>query len=47
MVAKFWLEPARLGRNEGFGKAEVRRIQKLINSNEAILRRRWDEFFTD
>jgi hypothetical protein len=34
--AKFWLEPARLERSRGFGRAEIARVQRLVEEN-AIL----------
>jgi len=43
--AKFWLDPVRLERNLGFGRVEIRRIQRLVEENSALLLRSWNEFF--
>ena len=37
--AKFWLDPVRLERNLGFGRMEIRRIQKLVERNADLLLR--------
>lgn len=44
-TAKFWLDPVRLESNSGFGRVEIRRIQKLVEENSALLLRGWNEFF--
>jgi hypothetical protein len=44
-VAKFWLEPVRLQDSGGFGRAELNRIQKLVNENREGLLRSWNEYF--
>ena len=46
-TAKFWLEPVRLDRSGGFGRAEIVRIQHIVEENAAILLRTWDEYFRD
>jgi hypothetical protein len=28
--AKFWLEPVRIERSQGFGRAEIQRIERLV-----------------
>lgn len=43
--AKFWLDPARLERNRGFRRSELRDIQELIEQNQQLLWEHWDEFF--
>jgi len=43
--AKFWLDPVRLERNSGFGRVEIRRIQRLVEENSPLLLRSWNEFF--
>jgi hypothetical protein len=43
--AKFWLDPVDLAYNHGFSAKEVRDIEKIINRNADLLRRKWDEFF--
>ena len=47
MVAKFWLSPVRLQRSGGFSRAELRRVERLIESHADELLERWNEFFTD
>ena len=43
--AKFWLVPVRLERSRGFRPAEVRAIQKIIESNHQLLLESWNDFF--
>ena len=43
--AKFWLDPVRLQNSGGFGRAEINRIQRLVEQNREILLRSWDEYF--
>lgn len=47
MVAKFWLSPVRLQRSAGFGRAELRRVGRLIETHADELLERWDDFFAD
>ena len=44
-VAKFWLDPVRLQTNGGFGAAELRRIQRIIEEKRNTLSEAWDEYF--
>ena len=44
-MAKFWLEPVRLESTRGFGRAEVRRLQKIVVYRREILLRCWNEYF--
>ncbi|MDA0745524.1 MAG: DUF4160 domain-containing protein [bacterium] len=43
--AKFWLDPIRLQNSEGFNRAEILRIQKMVRDNQEILLRGWNEYF--
>jgi hypothetical protein len=43
--AKFWLEPVRLDRNLGFGRAELRRVESLVQEWSVLLLRAWHEYF--
>lgn len=43
--AKFWLEPVALARNLGFGAAELRRIQRLVEEHEVQLLEAWHDYF--
>lgn len=45
--AKFWLNPVRLQSSGGFGRAEINRIQQLVEENRDALLRGWDEYFVD
>jgi hypothetical protein len=45
--AKLWLEPVRLEESHGFGRAEIARIQRLVEENAALLLRSWHEYFGD
>ena len=43
--AKFWLNPVALARNLGFSPVELRRIQRMLKENEAILLEKWNARF--
>jgi len=45
--AKFWLDPVRLERSRGFGRAELRRIERLVADKAAHLLEAWHEYFGD
>jgi hypothetical protein len=44
-VAKFWLEPVRLQSSRGFGRAELARVQRLVERHREQFVRAWNEFF--
>jgi hypothetical protein len=46
-IAKFWLDPVRLQFSGGFNRAEVGRIEKLINEQHPKLVEAWNEYFVD
>jgi hypothetical protein len=46
-VAIFWLEPIRLEESGGFNRAELGRMQRIVEKNHAALLRKWHEFFDD
>jgi hypothetical protein len=43
--AKFWPEPVRLERSQGFGRAEIQLIERLVSDNAVELLRSWNEYF--
>ncbi|MCH8043601.1 MAG: DUF4160 domain-containing protein [Planctomycetes bacterium] len=43
--AKFWLEPVRLQYSHGFGRAEIKRIERLVVDNRNRFLESWNEFF--
>jgi hypothetical protein len=43
--AKFWLEPVRLQRNNGFSRKEINRIEKIVTEHQAQLLGGWHDFF--
>lgn len=43
--AKLWLEPVALAVNLGFGPAALRRVQRLVAENRALLLENWYERF--
>jgi len=45
--AKFWLSPVRLERSGGFDRAAINDIQRLVQENQALLLREWDDYFRD
>ena len=44
-TAKFWLDEVRLRDSRGFGRTEIRRIQKLVEDKKEELLRSWHEYF--
>lgn len=46
-VAKFWLTPVRLQQSGGFRANELNRIQRMVEENQELLLREWDEYFSD
>jgi hypothetical protein len=44
-TAKFWLDVVRLQDSRGFGRTEIRRIQKLVEDHREQLLRNWHEYF--
>jgi hypothetical protein len=43
--AKFWLESVALAVNLGFAPAELRRIERMVVENRALLLKKWYERF--
>jgi hypothetical protein len=44
-TAKFWLDPLRLERSQGFFRVELARIQKLVERHQVEFRRKWNDYF--
>lgn len=46
--AKFWLEPSvTLAVNYGFGRRELRRIERILSEHREVLTHEWHNFCTD
>ncbi len=45
--AKYWLEPVRLERSNGFSRKEINRLHELVEENQTPLMESWHEFFSD
>lgn len=45
--AKFWLAPIRLSENQGFSRAEITRLKRVVKQHESRLLEAWHEFFRD
>jgi hypothetical protein len=45
--AKFWLEPIRLAKSQGFSREELRRIQNTIEEYQEQFIKKWNEYFND
>ena len=43
--AKFWLEPVRLDTSSGFGRPDIRRVERLVEEHAVSLLRSWNEYF--
>jgi Domain of unknown function (DUF4160) len=46
-IAKFWLNPVRLARSGGFGRAEIRDIGRLVGEHQSELLEAWNDYFGD
>ncbi|MBA3967664.1 MAG: DUF4160 domain-containing protein [Nitrospirales bacterium] len=44
-IAKFWLNPIRLHKSGGFNRAQINRIQKIVEENSEKLVEAWNEYF--
>ena len=44
-VAKFWLNPIRLAKNDGFKSYEVKKIIKIIFEHQQLIEVKWNEHF--
>lgn len=44
-IAKFWLKPVRLNRSGGFSRAELGKIQEIIEENQKRLLEAWNDYF--
>lgn len=43
--AKFWLDPVRLERSDGFRRKEINQIRELIEDHREQLLESWNAFF--
>lgn len=44
-MAKFWLQPVRLVRSNGFARVEIDRLRRLTEDNQIKLMEKWNEYF--
>jgi hypothetical protein len=44
-TAKFWLEPIGLASNIGFSARELRKLQEVVQDNQAALLEAWNGYF--
>ncbi len=44
-VAKFWLDPVRLERSGGFGRSEMRRVQRTVEEQHSVFLEAWHDYF--
>jgi len=44
-VAKYWLDPVRLGRSGGFNRVELKQIFLIVKENQLSLMEAWNEYF--
>ena len=45
--AKFWLAPVRLDRSKGFGRSEIHQINRIVEENQELFLRAWNDYFND
>lgn len=43
--AKFWLDPLRLERSQGFSRKEINQVQTIVEGSRRELLDRWNEYF--
>jgi hypothetical protein len=43
--AKYWLDPVRLERSQGFAAVEIRRVERLVQERKKLLLKAWHEYF--
>jgi hypothetical protein len=46
-LAKFWLAPARLQHSVGFGRAELVKIEELVNGHQETIAEAWNDYFAN
>jgi hypothetical protein len=44
--AKFWLQPIRLEDSAGFGRAELRTLERIVVAHSDVFLETWHDFFT-
>jgi hypothetical protein len=44
-VAKFWIKPVRLSKNDGFKPSEISSMTKIIFESQQIIEDKWNEYF--
>jgi hypothetical protein len=44
-VAKFWIKPVRLAKNDGFKSNEIKRILKILFESQQVIEDKWYEHF--
>ncbi len=44
--AKFWIEPLFVAINYGFTSKELREISEIIDKNEVLIKKKWNEYFS-
>ncbi len=44
-LAKFWLSPVEIASSSGFGAGELRRIQRIVETEATRLEDAWHEYF--
>jgi hypothetical protein len=44
-IAKFWLSPVRLHSVGGFNRAEIVRIQRIVETHREQLMEAWNDYF--
>jgi hypothetical protein len=42
---KFWIDPIEQSTSRGFRRPEIRRIRRIVESNQGLLIAAWNEFF--
>ena len=45
-VAKFWIRPTQLSKNDGMKAMELRRASVLVEKYETLIQEKWNEFFS-
>ena len=44
-VAKFWIKPVKLAKNDGFNSNDLKKIIQIIFKNQKLIEEKWNEHF--
>lgn len=45
-VAKFWINPIQLSKNNGMNRSELKKAAELVEKHKKTIEEKWNEFFS-